>query len=98
MMNVDDTSETSINNIGPDSLPYLPRVLRLGSISTAPITYIQQAWNLIWMSTECREYLRSTRSEIAELIVQFNLNHDDGGGEFAKTVQLLGYPTTGEWE
>ena len=56
----------------------LPRTVTVDTV------HIRQAWSLTCGNTEYREYLRFITSEIAELIIQFDLN------EFAITMKWVG--------
>ena len=59
------------------------------------INYTRRRWSLelsTWGDTECREFLRFTKAEIRELVLEFDLNSQD----FMNTMKYSGYPATGE--
>ncbi|KAF8423806.1 hypothetical protein EV426DRAFT_601257 [Tirmania nivea] len=61
------------------------RALLLASVSNSadypryryrpPLAYEQATWTLLWGDIECREYLRFTRAELAQLLVCLTKSH-----------------------
>ena len=61
-----------------------------------PISYARQQWSLElsgWGDTECREYLRFTKAEIAQLLLHFDFQ---GSEIFINRLKNLRCPATGE--